>query len=374
MKTIITSKDYGLLFKKQVFEEVLESGEYKFRFRPKQKQIIVVNRKQSLESRGIDVKVINKASLTERIETMFVKEHEVAFHFVDGLFQDLLVSGTHSYFKTNYVHSFVLADMRELTLPKEIDVGVLESKAFQEQNSSLGLVSTVLVEDGFVGILKVNGQYVKTLKPGKYTFFSKISLIDVQMIQTRNQTIQLNGQELLTKDKVTLRINFILNYCINDPLKAATNFSNYEEQLYLLMQLALREYVSTTTLDELLAEKHEIGKIILRSVKDKESEFGAVFSETGIKDIILPGEIRDILNMILIAEKKAMANVITRREETASTRSLLNTAKLMEENTTLYKLKELEYIEHIFEKVGSVSLSSNSSILEQLNEILKLSK
>ena len=91
----------------------------------------------------------------------------------------------------------------------------------------------------------------------------------------------------------------------------------------------------------------------------------------GIKDIILPGEIRTIMNTVLIAEKQAQANVITRREEVASTRSLLNTARLMEENKILYRLKEMEYLEKICEKVGSISLSGGSGLLGQLAELTK---
>jgi regulator of protease activity HflC (stomatin/prohibitin superfamily) len=374
MKVIVNSKELGLLFNKQVFEKVLETGEYRFHFQPKKKNVIIINRKQTLESKGLDVKAINNPTLNERLETISIKEDEVAFHFVDGLFQEVLSPGSHSYFKTNLVHSFIKADPRQLTVPKEISSSVLESNAFIEQNLSMRLITTVQVEEGFVGILKVNGKYIQTLLPGMYVFFSLNQILNVKMIQTRQQSVQISGQELLTKDKVTLRMNFILNYSIVDTLKAALDFSNYDEQLYVLVQLALREYISTTTLDELLAEKHEIGKIILGIIKPKEVEFGASFKDAGIKDIILPGEIRDILNTILIAEKKAMANVITRREETASTRSLLNTAKLMEENSTLYKLKELEYLDHIFEKVGSINLSSNGSMLEQLTEILKVKK
>ena len=78
------------------------------------------------------------------------------------------------------------------------------------------------------------------------------------------------------------------------------------------------------------------------------------------------GEIRDIMNTVLIAEKRAQANVITRREEVASTRSLLNTAKLMEENPTLYRLKELEHIERICENVGNINLNGNGDVLSQL--------
>ncbi len=75
------------------------------------------------------------------------------------------------------------------------------------------------------------------------------------------------------------------------------------------------------------------------------------------------------MNTVLIAEKQAQANVITRREEVASTRSLLNTAKLMDENATLYKLKELEYIERICQRVGSISLNGNSDIISQLAQL-----
>ncbi len=94
------------------------------------------------------------------------------------------------------------------------------------------------------------------------------------------------------------------------------------------------------------------------------------FQNAGIKDIILPGEIRDIMNTVLVAERKAQANVITRREEVASTRSLLNTAKLMDENKTLYKLKEMECLERICAQVGNIQVSGGGALLEQLKNIL----
>ena len=90
----------------------------------------------------------------------------------------------------------------------------------------------------------------------------------------------------------------------------------------------------------------------------------------GIRDIILPGEIRDIMNSVLVAEKNAQANVIARREEVASTRSLLNTAKLMDENKTLYRLKELEYMERICDKVGEISVGGNAGLVEQLSALM----
>ena len=109
---------------------------------------------------------------------------------------------------------------------------------------------------------------------------------------------------------------------------------------------------------------------VFERLKSKEKELFVEFRDAGVKDIILPGEIRDIMNTVLIAEKRAQANVITRREEVASTRSLLNTAKLMDENKTLYKLKELEYVERICENVGNINIGSGSDVLTQLTSIL----
>jgi len=78
---------------------------------------------------------------------------------------------------------------------------------------------------------------------------------------------------------------------------------------------------------------------------------------------------KEIMNQVLVAQKKAEANVIMRREETASTRSLLNTAKLMEENSMLFKLKEMEYVEKIADKINSISLSGGNLIVDQLKDI-----
>ena len=120
------------------------------------------------------------------------------------------------------------------------------------------------------------------------------------------------------------------------------------------------------TLDELLNQKEEIGRKLEEKMKEIQSQYPVEIGAVGIKDIILPGEIRAIMNTVLVAEKQAQANVITRREEVASTRSLLNTARLMEENQILYRLKEMEYLERICEKAGSISLSGTAGILEQL--------
>ena len=97
-------------------------------------------------------------------------------------------------------------------------------------------------------------------------------------------------------------------------------------------------------------------------------DIGVEVTELGIKDVILPGEMRDLINKVVEAEKTAQANLIRRREETAATRSLLNTAKLMENNPTLLRLKELESLERVTEKIGRVDVHASSG--EGLNAVL----
>lgn len=185
----------------------------------------------------------------------------------------------------------------------------------------------------------------------------------------RMQQMEIAGQELLTKDKAMLRINFYVRFQVENIGKALVENKEYDKQLYILMQLALREFVGALTLDELLLKKDSVGKEILGNLGSKAQELGLKTSDAGIRDVILTGEMKEIMNQVLIAEKKAQANSIMRREETASTRSLLNTAKLMEENEVLWKLKEMEYMEKIADKIGAITVSGNSSIVSQLKEI-----
>ena len=120
----------------------------------------------------------------------------------------------------------------------------------------------------------------------------------------------------------------------------------------------MRDYVGAHTLDEILAGREGLSEYAAGKLAKKAEELFVEVSDAGVRDIILPGEIRDIMNTVLTAEKRAQANVITRREEVASTRSLLNTAKLMDENKTLYRLKELEYLGKICEQVGHNALGT----------------
>ncbi|HRI00497.1 MAG TPA: slipin family protein [Saprospiraceae bacterium] len=151
--------------------------------------------------------------------------------------------------------------------------------------------------------------------------------------------------------------------------KAVIQVKDLEKRIYTMLQMAIRESLSALSLDELLTKKSELGREIMSKLNTNCELIGIELSEAGLKDIILPGDMREIMNQVLLAEKRAQANIITRREETASTRSLLNTARLMEENEMLWKLKEMEFLERVTDRVSNLSVSGNGNILNQLREI-----
>jgi regulator of protease activity HflC (stomatin/prohibitin superfamily) len=151
--------------------------------------------------------------------------------------------------------------------------------------------------------------------------------------------------------------------------KALMQNKEYEKQLYVTFQLAIREYVGGLLFDEILEKKDQMVPFILGKVSAAAEKLGISVAGFGIRDVILPGDVKEIMNQVLVAEKKAQANIIMRREETASTRSLLNTAKLMEDNPMLFKLKEMEYVEKIAEKINNISVSGNGVLIDQLRQI-----
>jgi len=207
-----------------------------------------------------------------------------------------------------------------------------------------------------LGLLFVDGEMVETLPSGLHAFWKLNRSVKVEHLDLRLQSVEVQGQEILTRDKVSLRINLSASFQLTDAVRARLQVNDYEAHLYRQLQFALREAVGTKTLDALLADKEALNSDVFRAVVKQMAELGIKVANVGVKDIILPGEMKEILNHVVATEKAAQANVIKRREETAATRSLLNTAKLMEANPTLLRLKEMETLEKVVEKVEKLTV------------------
>ena len=161
---------------------------------------------------------------------------------------------------------------------------------------------------------------------------------------------------MLTRDRISLRVTLTAFRRIVDAERAVAATADVDAWLYRLVHFAIREAVEARTLDEVLAAKNALDAELRAFVRERVAAAGIEVTELGVKDVILPGEIRELVNKVVEAERVAKANQIRRQEETAATRSLLNTAKLMEDNPLLLRLKELESLERLVEKVGKIDL------------------
>ena len=227
-----------------------------------------------------------------------------------------------------------------------------------------------VVPDGHVGLLYVDGELTETLAAGLHAYWNVAHAVSVELVDLRVKVLEVQGQEILTKDKVALRINVTATYQYVDPSKAVRAVKDPLDQLYKEIQFGLRAAVGTRKLDVLLEDKTAIDRDIADHLGKRFAEIGISVISVGVKDIILPGDMKDLLGKVVEAEKAAQANVIRRREETNATRSLLNTAKVMESNGVALRLKELETLEKVTENVGNLSVVGGLDAL--LNGLVKI--
>jgi hypothetical protein len=320
-----------------------------------------------IANRSLNV-FLNDSNFANATILVEIKNNELVLSYENGVFAGVLGPGRYVFWKGLVNYEFKLIDLNQSETTKDIEQSLLSKKELANY------VRSFVIEPNEKAVLYIDGKFKQVVEAGTYYFWKNNTSIVISRVDMRVMQLEISGQEILTKDKAALRINFYAQYAIKDIIKAIVNNKEYDKQLYVLIQLALREFVGSMTLDELLEKKEGVSDYILSAVAKRADNLGVDLKASGIKDIILPGEMKDIMNQVLIAEKKAQANTIMRREETASTRSLLNTAKLMEDNAMLLKLKEMEYVEKIAEKINNISLSGGSDLVGQLKQIFVANK
>ncbi|WP_317194697.1 slipin family protein [Aequorivita echinoideorum] len=361
----INAGNVGLVFKRGDYQGVITQGIHWLGFGKTVLQYSMAaafNAPKELEI------LLKDEKLKAMLHIIEVKDNELVLVYKNGRFSQVLKSGRYAFWKGLMEYEFTTADLSKIYITEKIDKALFSNV---ELSKYIRVFEVAAFEKA---VFIVDDVYVKTLESGTYRFWRNDTTIKIAKVDLRQLQFEVAGQELLTKDKAAIRINFDTQYKVIDIEKALLENKDFEKQLYVALQLALRAYVGTYTLDELLENKAQIAKAVFEDTKTAAAKLGVAVLNCGIRDVILTGEMKDIMNQVLVAQKKAQANVITRREETASTRSLLNTAKLMEENEMLYKLKEMEFVETIADKIGEITVSGNGGMVKQLKEIFASGK
>lgn len=260
-------------------------------------------------------------------------------------------------------------EVKELVQVRVFDTRAVEAPLLTSDVAALARTkdyAEVLVAEGQVAIRWVDGQLDAVLPAGRYAGWNTLKTVQFTLIDLKERQLHVTGQEVMTKDRVTLRLNVSASFRVKDPKRLAIVARNPDDVVYLAMQLAARDAITTKTLDDLLAARDELAKQMAPAVQARADVVGLELLELGVKDVVLPGEMKELLNKVIEAQKQAEANVILRREETQATRSLAQTAKVLAENPLLVRLKELEAYTELAGKVGQVHVVLGQSGLPAL--------
>lgn len=336
----INNHQIGLRFVNERLTEALRPGWY-LAMTLLGERIDVLSEKE-LFVRHVDLdEIIRSGLLAEYAEIVDLKDSERAVLWIDGRFQHLLAPGRYAVWKR----------LREVRVERL----AVEDPRFRHRllmriaqaPGSEAVLRTIQVEQEQVCLYFRDGSFVEELGPGLHAFWKDAGVVKLHCVDRREKVLDMSGQEIITRDKVTLRLNAIISYRIVDARRAFEVSESPEQAMYRECQLILRSSIGSRNLDDMLSDKDVLAREIVDLLRGKAEAFGLAVVQFGIKDLILPGDIRELMNRVVAAQKEAEANQIVRREETAATRSQCNTAKMLEQNPVLMRLRELEVLERV---------------------------
>src|SRR5262245_39708730 len=212
---------------------------------------------------------------------------------------------------------------------------------------------TVVVREYERGLLYHHGKFVELLPPGRYRLW-EWSGRQIDRVDIREFSQTVDAQEILTSDKIGVRVTLIAQYRVADPILARHSVGDYTSQLHQDLQLTLREAITGRTLEELLKERDVLSGKLQEEVAARAKKYGVELARVGVKDMVLPGTVRAVFLQEVEADLKGRASLVAARHEVAAARARANTAKLLQENPHILRMQELETLAQLASKAGNV--------------------
>ncbi|MCD2340549.1 slipin family protein [Ideonella azotifigens] len=374
-RVVVKKNERGLLFRNGDFERVLQPGRHRVFswFDELRVETFAIDQPAFSHQLADYLMAKEPAVVEQEFVRVELTDTQVGLRHENGVLVELLPPASRKlYWKGLTDVKVEVLDLaaEQIELPQDLVSRITQTQLRQRAVAGLHGVLQGQVSEFSQGVLSVDGKFVKLLQPGAFAFWRFNRTVAVETVDLRVQVCEVSGQEILTKDKVALRLNLTATWRYADVMQAFGQHAKPAEALYRELQFALRSIVGTRTLDELLENKSLIDEGVRVQVRERLMESGLMLESVGVKDIILPGEMKTILAQVVEAEKSAQANVIRRREETAATRSLLNTAKVMEDSPIALRLKEMETLERVAERIDKISVYGGLEGV--LNNLVKL--
>ncbi len=303
--------------------------------------------------------------LASRLTIVDLKDDERALAWVNGRLEAVLGPGLHAYWSGPAAVEVERHNVNEPRFEHPRLESILNFPAGAKYFNG------VRVEAHERVMLFREGKLVDQLGPGHFVYWRGGPAVTWKPVDLREHVADIQGQEIMTADKVTLRVNLVATHRVTDPVKAVTEVADWTQSLYREAQLQLRAAVGGRSLEKLLSDKDDVGNEIRSRLATRAAAFGVAVAGVGLRDIILPGDMKVILNEVIVAEKQAEANLIRRREETAASRSQANTAKLLADNPVLARMKELETLQEILKGTDATFVLGSGDLADQVGSLIR---
>jgi regulator of protease activity HflC (stomatin/prohibitin superfamily) len=177
----------------------------------------------------------------------------------------------------------------------------------------------LIIKSTHRGLRYVDGRLADVLEAGRYRLpwpswaWLGRPVVEVVLVDLREREQTIKGQEILTSDKVAVRVSILTQFRVVDPVAAIERVAGYEDRLYSDVQLAARRSLASMTLETILTNRNQLSEDILRDVKEAASGYGVEILRADVKDLVFPGNLQEIMNRVLAAERMSEAQLVEAR-------------------------------------------------------------
>jgi len=217
---------------------------------------------------------------------------------------------------------------------------------------------TILIDQGYVGILLRNGVFRKILYPGRYTY--NVCIDDIRRVSLKTESLHIGTQNLMTNDNLSVIIDAVCFFNVSDAQKAVFNVENYKVSIDSLCKTTLRTVIGENDLNALFTKRTIINKRINELIENYAKNWGISNFNIEIRDVELPESLKRSMAQISEAKMEAQAKIIQAEADSKAVDILREASKSLVESPETLNLLWFNTLKEIAkEKSNTIVVSEN---------------
>ncbi|MGH3500143.1 MAG: slipin family protein [Nocardioidaceae bacterium] len=182
-------------------------------------------------------------------------------------------------------------------------------------------------------------------------FVDRLRKVSVQVI-----TMPVPGQEGISRDNVTVRVDAVVYFRVQDAVVAAVEVEDYRFAVEQVAQTSLRSIIGRSDLDDLLSNREQLNQGLALMIDSPALGWGVTIDRVEIKDVSLPDTMRRSMSRQAEAERERRSRIITADGEFQASKKLAAAAQTMADTPAALQLRLLQTI-------VEVSAEKNSTVV-----------